>query len=164
MSRTGLQALDKWPKNYAHQRKNKNTDQNDTLYEQTPMTAKKILSKKGQLRGWLHETGTITSDRSLYKSLFLFTWDRFEISPQTGLIHSMSWTDTNESDRFEVRLVRQFFPCNCKLISDRSEIFVLSMRTKGVELSYRSEFIPVSCNHLLLSYRSQDSCNDSVPV
>ena len=50
MSRTGLQALDKWPKNYAHQRKNKNTDQNDTLYEQTPMTAKKILSKRGQLR------------------------------------------------------------------------------------------------------------------
>ena len=45
------------------------------------------------------QTGT-TSDRSPYKSLFLFTWDRFKKSPQTGLTHSGSWTDTNESDRF----------------------------------------------------------------
>ena len=41
------------------------------------------------------QTGT-TWDRIPYKSLFLFTWDRFKKWARTGLTHFGCWTNTNE--------------------------------------------------------------------
>ena len=124
----------------------------DSITERSCARAGNMKQTK-RLRGWLHETGT-NSDRYDFRSVSIQILVSVYMRP-VRKITSDRFDSFRELNRHEwVRPVRQFFPCNRKLISDRSEIFVLSMRTKGVELSYRSEVIPVSCNHLLHSYRS----------